>query len=307
MILTGLARIGKRRAALHRQQRTRRQPLAGLQLRPQGRRRKTPHAVDRGIHVGKRAESLAPHLLKGQTGRRRAEEPHIETFEGRNGTGTKLVGRVLSIEFASDGQRQDAQQHETRAPARAGRRTLPARSSPAAARGGFGDFGDDDIPFLPAIGAGPPGEPRNDRPGIRIDWQRETPSICADDHRHPAEAASHRLGTLRLARPTCPPRPGRAVEFHAGLRLLDYHLSRLRRGQYPMTLPAAVGQQLPIKWSRREPATPSVHRRSLPVASTWTLDTLASITRACRWKQRHGRTRARWSRIIARATAPEQP
>ena len=96
---------------------------------------------------GKRAESLAPHLLKGKQVDVVLEEPHIETFEGRNGTGYKLVGRVLSIEFASDGQRQDAQQQETSAPAPR-QSAAPSRpQQPANSQGGFGDFDDSDIPF----------------------------------------------------------------------------------------------------------------------------------------------------------------
>lgn len=62
---------------------------------------------------GKRAESLAPHLTKGKLLFVALEEPHIETYEGKNGTGAKLVARVLNLEFAGGGDsapRQAAQQ-----------------------------------------------------------------------------------------------------------------------------------------------------------------------------------------------------
>lgn len=95
------------------------------------------------LNSGLAAISFAPYLLKGKQVDVVLEEPHIETFEGKNGTGYKLVGRVLSIEFASDGQRQDGQQQS--APAQQ-QRQAPA-SKPQQQSGGFGDF-DDDIPFM---------------------------------------------------------------------------------------------------------------------------------------------------------------
>ena len=149
MILTGLARIGKDAELRYTASN---EPVANLSLAfnygRKGDDGKRPTQWIEASMWGKRAESLAPHLLKGKQVDVVLEEPHIETFEGRNGTGYKLVGRVLSIEFASDGQRQDAPQHETRAPAPRPA-AAPARPQPSGgSQGGFGDFGDDDIPFL---------------------------------------------------------------------------------------------------------------------------------------------------------------
>lgn len=66
---------------------------------------------------GKRAESLAPYLVKGQKLVIVAEDPHIETYEGKNGPGSKLVARIVSIDFAGSppqqgdgGQQQGRQQ-----------------------------------------------------------------------------------------------------------------------------------------------------------------------------------------------------
>ena len=143
MILTGLARIGKDAELRYTASN---EPVANLSLAfnygRKGDDGKRPTQWIEASMWGKRAESLAPHLLKGKQVDVVLEEPHIETFEGRNGTGHKLVGRVLSIEFASDGQRQDAPQHEPRAP------TAPARPQQSGgAQGGFGAF-DDEIPFI---------------------------------------------------------------------------------------------------------------------------------------------------------------
>lgn len=48
---------------------------------------------------GKRAESLAEYLTKGRQFYIELSDVHIETYEGRNGQGVKLVGRVAEIQF----------------------------------------------------------------------------------------------------------------------------------------------------------------------------------------------------------------
>lgn len=79
---------------------------------------------------------------------------------------------------------------------------------------------------------------------IRIDWQRVALNLRS--HGIQLEAASHRLGKHRgwlgqLARSET----GQAVEFHAGLRLLDYHLSVCGEGAHLALL--SCQQTLPIK------------------------------------------------------------
>lgn len=87
---------------------------------------------------GKQAEALAPHLTTGKMLCVTIDEPHIETYEGRNGTGHKLTGRISSIEFAGGGE---------------GRRNqgAPSQSAPAAppAQRPASTFDsiDEDIPF----------------------------------------------------------------------------------------------------------------------------------------------------------------
>lgn len=147
MILTGLARIGKDAELRYTASN---EPVANLSLAfnygRKGDDGKRPTQWIEASIWGKRAESLAPYLLKGKQVDVALEEPHIETFEGKSGTGYKMVGRILSIEFASDGQRQDGQQQPAPAqqPRQAAAPTRPQQSG--GARGGFGDF-DDDIPF----------------------------------------------------------------------------------------------------------------------------------------------------------------
>lgn len=85
---------------------------------------------------GKRAEALAPYLVKGGLVAVALEEVHIETYQGKNGEGVKLVGRVLDIELAGGGERQAV------APAQ---RQAPAPRQPS---GGFEDAADEDIPFI---------------------------------------------------------------------------------------------------------------------------------------------------------------
>ena len=91
---------------------------------------------------GKRAEALAPYLLKGGLVSVSLEDVHIETFEGKNGPGHKLAARVVDVELASPKQ----------AGAAPAPRQAPApRPAPAPSGGhGFEDMGDD-IPFMDAL------------------------------------------------------------------------------------------------------------------------------------------------------------
>jgi single-strand DNA-binding protein len=86
---------------------------------------------------GKRAEALAPYLRKGGLIAVTVDDVHIETYEGKNGTGTKLVGRVSDVELAGGGQ--ETEHAEKPAPVR----TAP---KPVAVSSGFEDM-DSDVPF----------------------------------------------------------------------------------------------------------------------------------------------------------------
>ena len=88
---------------------------------------------------GKRAEALAQYLTKGTAVDVVLSEPHIETFQGKNGEGHKLVGRVVEIELAGGGQRTEGGSAPANRPAQQQR---PAAPSP----GDFNDF-EDNIPF----------------------------------------------------------------------------------------------------------------------------------------------------------------
>ena len=89
---------------------------------------------------GKRAETLAPYLLKGGLVVAYLSDVHIEAYEGKNGTGHKLVARVDDLELA--GSKGDGAAPAQQAAKPQTTRTAPA---PAPAGGGFVDI--DDIPF----------------------------------------------------------------------------------------------------------------------------------------------------------------
>lgn len=59
---------------------------------------------------GKRAESLIDYLTKGRLWYAEISDVHIETYDGRNGPGHKLVGRIDNIEFAGGNEQQGQQQ-----------------------------------------------------------------------------------------------------------------------------------------------------------------------------------------------------
>jgi single-strand DNA-binding protein len=90
-----------------------------------------------GALWGKRAEALAPHLLKGGLVSIALQDVHIETYQGTKGQGQKLVGRVLEIELAGGGQPKAPA--STPAPA-------PRQSAKPTPRNNGSEF-DDDIPF----------------------------------------------------------------------------------------------------------------------------------------------------------------
>lgn len=88
-----------------------------------------------GSFWGNRAEALAPYLLKGGLVSITLEDIHIETYQGKNGEASKLVGKVSQIELAGGGQAQQA------APAQQQHAAPAQRPAP-----NFSDM-DDDIPF----------------------------------------------------------------------------------------------------------------------------------------------------------------
>lgn len=94
---------------------------------------------------GKRAESLAQYLKKGTSVAVTIEDIHIEEYQGKNGTGTKLTGRVVAIELGSKG---DSAGGGAPAPAPAPRAAAPRPAPrPAPAPAPSHDDMDDDIPF----------------------------------------------------------------------------------------------------------------------------------------------------------------
>ena len=139
MILTALARLGRDAEVRHT---PKGEAVANLALAINyGRKGSDGNRPTQWVEAslwGARAESLAPHLMKGKLLYVVIEEPHIETYDGKNGQGHKLVGRIASLEFA--GGKGDGQQSEPQQRQQPTQRQQPQHSS------GFGDF-DDDIPF----------------------------------------------------------------------------------------------------------------------------------------------------------------
>lgn len=94
---------------------------------------------------GKRAESLAPYLLKGGAVVVTLDDPHIEEFQKRDGsTGNKLVGKVTALELAGKPAQAEEAPPARPAPAPAPRaaapRPAPRPPAPApAARNGYAD------------------------------------------------------------------------------------------------------------------------------------------------------------------------
>lgn len=79
---------------------------------------------------GKLAESLQPYLQKGGQIVATVDDLHIEQYEGKNGPGHKLAGKIAAIELV--GGKSEAPQSQPR--------------SAEHVAGGFSDM-DDDFPF----------------------------------------------------------------------------------------------------------------------------------------------------------------
>lgn len=87
---------------------------------------------------GKRAEALAQYLVKGSVHCFTLEDVHLETYQGKNGEGVKMVARVLDVELGPrvGGEQPAAQPAQRQAPSQPAARPKPAPQSD-----------DDDIPF----------------------------------------------------------------------------------------------------------------------------------------------------------------
>lgn len=95
-----------------------------------------------GALWGKRAEALAPYLLKGGLVAVTLEDMHIETYTSAKGEGHRLAARVIDVELAGGGEPRTA------APSAAPRAAPAPRPAPAPSGGhGFENM-DDDIPFI---------------------------------------------------------------------------------------------------------------------------------------------------------------
>lgn len=143
MQLIGLARLGRDAECRTVGDNT----VANLSLAfdyydPKAEKKRSTTWVD-GALWGRQAEALEQYLLKGSQVCCTIDDLHMEEYQGRNGSGTKLVGRVTSIKLA--GSRQDGQQGGAApAPARA---PAPAPRPPAPPHSGFAQDDDSDIPF----------------------------------------------------------------------------------------------------------------------------------------------------------------
>lgn len=162
MIITGLARLGRDAEVRHTPSGD---AVANLALAfNYGKRGDDGNRPTQWIDAslwGDRANKLQQYLTKGVALSVVLEDPHVETYEGKNGSGAKLVARVVSIEFAGGGQQQGANQQQGGNQQRNGtqqRGGNQQRQQQPQGGGGGGNFEDfsDDIPFASCdIGADP--------------------------------------------------------------------------------------------------------------------------------------------------------
>lgn len=90
---------------------------------------------------GKRAEAMAPYLVKGQQVYLVLTDVHVRTFDKSDGTqGAVLTGTVQCVEFAGGAPQQQQQQQP---PRQQQQRQAPRQQAAPAGD----DFEDDSIPF----------------------------------------------------------------------------------------------------------------------------------------------------------------
>ena len=93
---------------------------------------------------GQRAESLAPHLLKGTLIYVVLDDVHQEDYQTRDGrSGSKIVGRVNVIEFAARPQQSSQPARQRQAPPQ---QSTASPAQPNSRTANLADM-DDDIPF----------------------------------------------------------------------------------------------------------------------------------------------------------------
>jgi len=95
---------------------------------------------------GKRAEALAPYLLKKGVISVTLDEVHIETYQGQNGEGHKLVGKVIDIELTGNGGQASAPTQNAPAPQQQRQQAPQQSQQRGAPQPDFSDM-DDEIPF----------------------------------------------------------------------------------------------------------------------------------------------------------------
>ncbi len=128
MKLIGLARQGNDSELRYTQNGD---PVAGISLaynygpKDQSGKRATVW-VDASLW-GKRAEALIEYLTKGRLWYVEITDVHIETYEGRNGPGHKLVGRINEIQFAGGNDQQQGNQQQQQQQQRPAQRQAPQR------------------------------------------------------------------------------------------------------------------------------------------------------------------------------------
>lgn len=137
MQMIGLARLGRDAEIRYTNDG---EPVASLSLAfEHGRKGQDGRRPTQWVEAtlwGKRAESLAPWLLKGGAVVVTLDDPHTEEFQRRDGTtGTKLVGKVSALELAGKPSQAEEAPPARSAPAPRAAAPAPARrpSAPAPA------------------------------------------------------------------------------------------------------------------------------------------------------------------------------